>query len=229
MNVDGVWKRLNAEVVACKRCPRLVNWREKVAVEKRRAYRDWDYWGKPVTGLGDTDAQLVIIGLAPAAHGANRTGRMFTGDSSADTLTSALYRSGFANQPASSSRDDGLELRNVYITAVARCAPPGNKPTTEELRNCRPYLERELELVRSARVVLALGRIAFEVYLRLLRESGREVPRLSFSHGAVFEMGLGQPALVVSYHPSQQNTQTGRLTVTMLDDVFDKIRELLGD
>lgn len=225
------WERLNTELIACTRCPRLVEWREQVAREKRRAFQDWEYWGKPVPGFGDRDARLVIIGLAPAAHGANRTGRMFTGDGSAGssaTLMGALQRAGFASQPTSTHRGDGLELRDTYLTAVARCAPPGNRPTTQELTNCRRYLARELALLASAQVVLALGRVAFDSYLRLLREQGVDVPRLAFQHGACYTFeDTSLPALVVSYHPSRQNTQTGRLTDEMLDSVFAQIRRLL--
>ena len=221
------WKTLNTEVVACRRCSRLVDWREQVAREKRRAYLEWDYWGKPVPGYGDREARLVIIGLAPAAHGANRTGRMFTGDSSGRTLLAAMHRAGFSNLPSSLSRDDGLELQDAYLTAVARCAPPGNRPTAGELANCRPFLERELQLLAHTRVVLALGRIAFDGYQRMLRESGRISSRLIFEHGASFSFDSPQPEFIACYHPSRQNTQTGRLTDEMLDQVFTRVRELL--
>jgi len=223
----GDWKTLNSEVLACRRCPRLVAWREKVAREKRRAYHDWDYWGKPVPGFGDHEARLVVLGLAPAAHGANRTGRMFTGDSSGRTLLPAMYRAGFANQPTSLHRDDGLELHDAYLTAVARCAPPGNKPTAEELSNCRPFLEQELRLLNHIRVVIALGRVAFDGYQRMLREYGMIPSRLIFEHGASFNFDAPLPVLIACYHPSRQNTQTGRLTDEMLDQVFAKARALL--
>ena len=223
------WERLNAEIVACTACPRLVQWREKVAQEKRRAFRDWDYWGRPVPGFGDRQARLAIIGLAPAAHGANRTGRMFTGNGSGDTLTGALHRAGLANQPTSRHRDDGLQLRETFVTAVARCAPPKNKPTGEEMDNCQGYLVRELALLVSTRVVLTLGRIAFDRYRRLLREQGAALPRLAFGHGACYRLEPPLPALVVSYHPSRQNTQTGRLTEEMLDEVFAEVRRLLDE
>jgi uracil-DNA glycosylase family 4 len=223
------WTQLNAEIVACTACPRLVQWREKVAREKRRAFRDWDYWGRPVPGFGDRQARLVLIGLAPAAHGANRTGRMFTGNGSGDTLTAALHRAGFANQPTSRQREDGLQLRDAFLTAVARCAPPKNKPTREEMDNCQGYLVRELALLSSARVVLTLGRIAFDRYRRLLREQGASLPRLTFQHGACYRLEPPLPALVVSYHPSRQNTQTGRLTEEMLDKVFGQVRRLLDE
>ena len=221
------WAQLNAEIVACTACPRLVQWRQQVAQEKRRAFRDWDYWGRPVPGFGDRQARLVIVGLAPGAHGANRTGRMFTGDSSGDTLTRALHRAGFANQPTSRHRDDGLQLRDAFLTAVARCAPPQNKLTRDELDTCQPFLARELALLPSTRVVLTLGRIAFDRYRRLLREQGVALSRLDFGHGACYRLDPPLPALVVSYHPSRQNTQTGRLTEEMLDGVFAQVRRLL--
>ena len=221
------WTRLNAEIVACTACPRLVQWRQKVAQEKRRAFHDWDYWGRPVPGFGERQARLVIIGLAPAAHGANRTGRMFTGNGSGDTLTRALHRAGFANQPTSHHRDDGLQLRDAFLTAAARCAPPKNKPTRDEMDNCQGFLVRELALLSSTRVVLTLGRIAFDRYQRLLRKPGATLPRLTFHHGACYRLEPPLPALVVSYHPSRQNTQTGRLTEEMLDEVFAHIHKLL--
>lgn len=223
----SAWDQLNTEVVACTRCPRLVEWRERVAREKRPAFQNWEYWGKPLVGFGDRNARLVIIGLAPAAHGGNRTGRMFTGDGSGDTLIAALHHAGFANRPASTHRGDGLELRDAYLTAVVRCVPPGNRPTAEELNNCRQYLARELDLLRSARVVLTLGRLAFDGYLRLLQERGVHVPRLAFRHGAVYRFDPPLPTLVASYHPSRQNTQTRRLTDAMLGRVFQQIRRLL--
>jgi uracil-DNA glycosylase family 4 len=221
------WKTLNTKVVACRRCSRLVAWREKVAREKRRAYLEWEYWGKPVPGYGDHEARLAIIGLAPAAHGANRTGRMFTGDSSGRTLLAAMYRAGFSNQPSSTHGEDGLELQDAFLTAVARCAPPGNRPTAEELANCRPFLERELQLLEQTRVVLALGRIAFDIYQRMLREGGLISSRLTFGHGASFSFDSPLPELIACYHPSRQNTQTGRLTDEMLDQVFANVRLLL--
>jgi len=223
------WNDLNDRIVNCRQCPRLAAYREEVARVKRRAYRDWDYWGKPVPGFGDRNARLVIVGLAPGAHGANRTGRIFTCDSSGDTLFAALHRAGFASQPTSRQRGDGLKLRDAFITAVVRCAPPDNKPLPQETLNCRSYLVRELELLSSVRVVLALGRIAFDGYLDLLTASGRSSgPRRSFFHSTVCEFDPPLPTLVASYHPSRQNTQTGRLTPAMLDQVFEKIRQLLG-
>lgn len=194
-------------------------------------FRDEDYWGKPVPSFGDPDAGLLIIGLAPAAHGANRTGRMFTGDRSGEFLYRALCEAGFANQPTSVRRGDGLELRNCYITAALRCAPPANKPLPQELLNCRPYLWRELQLLHRVRAVLALGKVGFDAYLRAVRE-GRDLPPLSsfhFAHGASYGLPDGLPRLFASYHPSQQNTQTGRLTPAMLRAVFREIRAFLAD
>jgi uracil-DNA glycosylase family 4 len=227
------WKTLMQDVVTCRVCPRLVAWREQVARQKRRAYQDWDYWGQPVPGFGDPAARLLIVGLAPGAHGANRTGRMFTGDSSGDTLYAAMYRAGFANQPTARQRADGLQLTEAFITAVARCVPPANKPTAEELANCRPYLQREMRLMPQIRVMLALGQVAFNGCLRVLGELGYELPRLKFGHGVCHRLlstlGGGPGHLIASYHPSRQNTQTGRLTPEMLDDVFTHARSLLEE
>jgi uracil-DNA glycosylase len=220
---------LNAEIVACRKCPRLVVYREQVAREKRRAFQDWDYWGKPVPGFGDPHAKLLILGLAPAAHGGNRTGRVFTGDRSGDFLYDALYRAGFANQPTSTHREDGLKLANAYVAAVVRCAPPDNKPLPSELTNCRPYLERELEILRP-RAILALGRIAMMSYLGILKQQGKiqSFARFPFGHGASFHTGGDLPQLFVSYHPSQQNTFTGKLTPAMLVRVLKKIGRYLA-
>ena len=202
----------------------------RIATLKRRAYRDWEYWGKPVPSFGDAHARVLILGLAPAAHGANRTGRMFTGDRSGDWLYRALHQAGFASQPSSVSRDDGLTLRDVYITAAARCAPPDNKPSLEELHNCRPYLEREIDLLKHLRVVVALGKIAFDQYLSILKARGVIASRsaFAFGHNRQFSMAAGQPVLISSYHPSQQNTSTGKLTERMLLDVFLRAREAAG-
>jgi len=224
---DRPWEALEREVIACRRCPRLVEWREQVAREKRKAYRDWDYWGKPLTGFGDRRAGLLILGLAPAAHGGNRTGRMFTGDGSADTLIQALHQAGFASQPTSVHRQDGLELRRAFMTAVARCAPPGNRPTPQELADCRPFLERELQLLEGIKVVLALGQVAFQGYLQLLKQRGIDVRGLAFGHGVTHRFPNPLPWLVASYHPSRQNTQTGRLTPQMMAEVMDRVRQLL--
>ena len=210
-------------------CPRLVEYRARVAREKRRAYRDWEYWGKPVPPFGNADARLLVIGLAPAAHGGNRTGRMFTGDRSGDFLYRALYRTGFASQPESVSRDDGMRLIGAYVSAAARCAPPDNKPTPEELRSCRPYLERELVLLGDLRVVVALGRLAFDVYLGILRGQGaiRRRADFVFAHNGEYRIAPDRPVLLSSYHPSQQNTSTGKLTDKMLTDVFRKARRIV--
>ena len=219
---------LNARIVACCKCPRLVAYREEVARIKRRAFQDWDYWGKPISGFGDPHAELLILGLAPAAHGGNRTGRIFTGDRSGDFLYGALYRAGFANQPTSTHRGDGLELKNAYIAAAARCAPPANKPSPSELINCRPYLERELEILRPL-AILALGRIAMLAYLAALKRGGtiQTFAKFPFAHGASFEFGAGLPRLFLSYHPSQQNTFTGKLTDAMLVRVLLNIRRFM--
>jgi uracil-DNA glycosylase family 4 len=214
---------LEAEVTACRACPRLVAWREQVAVERRAAFRDEEYWARPVPGFGDPAARVVIVGLAPAAHGANRTGRMFTGDRSGTFLYAALWRTGFANQPTSVSRDDGLALTGVWITAPVRCAPPANKPTPEERDRCRPWLDRELALLPDVRVFVALGQFGYQVICGLLAVA----PRPRFAHGA--EVGApGGRTIVCSYHVSQQNTFTGRLTEPMLDAVLQRARELAG-
>jgi uracil-DNA glycosylase len=221
---------LNDQIVACRQCPRLVEYLEQVRRVKRRAYRDQDYWAKPVPGFGDPRARMLLIGLAPGAHGANRTGRMFTGDSSGNFLYRALFETGFASQPTSVSRDDGLLLTGAYIGAAVRCAPPDNKPLPEEIRNCRPYLERELELFRDLKVVVALGRLAFDVYLGILRDRGKIARRSDFvfGHNKEHSPGPGEPVLISSFHPSQQNTSTGKLTDAMLRAVFVRARRLLN-
>jgi uracil-DNA glycosylase len=219
---------LNEEIVACRKCPRLVRYREKVAREKRRAYREWIYWGKPVPGFGDARAQLLILGLAPAAHGANRTGRMFTGDRSGDFLYAALHKEGFANQATSLDRDDGLQLKNAYISATCRCAPPDNKPLPKEIANCRGYVEREVEILKP-KAVLALGKIAWDAYLEFLKQRGVIASRAlyKFAHGAEAEVAAGFPPLFGVYHPSQQNTQTGRVTPAKYAHVLRRIRRFL--
>ncbi len=223
MSGTDSFERLNADVVASRRCPRLVEWREQVAREKRASFRQEEYWGRPVPGFGDPLARLVVVGLAPAAHGANRTGRIFTGDASGDWLYRALYRSGFANQPTSRHRDDGLRLQQAYVTASVRCAPPGNRPTPQERDNCYPFLMRELALLDRARVYVALGQFAYEVLTRHFAVR----PRPRFGHG--LEVALpGEALLLCSYHPSQQNTFTGRLTEPMFDAIFARARELIG-
>jgi len=214
-------EKLNQEIIACRLCPRLVEWREEVARVKRRAYQDQEYWGKPVPGFGDPKARVLVVGLAPGAHGSNRTGRQFTGDASGGFLFPALYRAGFANQAETESRSDGLILKDMYITASGRCAPPQNKPKSEELNNCQPYLERELEILKP-KVIVCLGRIAFERILRIysVRTSG-----FKFGHGATYQLDNGT-WLLSSYHPSQQNTLTGKLTVEMFDDIWKKAKLL---
>jgi uracil-DNA glycosylase family 4 len=222
---------LQQQVIACTRCPRLVRYCRKVAKEKRRMYQDWEYWGKPIPSFGDPKAELLILGLAPAAHGANRTGRMFTGDRSGDFLYRRLYEAGFASQRVAVSRYYGLELWNCYITASLRCAPPKNKPLPSEARNCQPYLEAELRLLTRVRAVLVLGRIAFETYLRVVASQREDFPprsSLKFAHGANFSLPGGLPRLFCSYHPSQQNTQTGRLTPAMFQKVLADIRKFLN-
>jgi uracil-DNA glycosylase len=220
--------QLNAEIVRCRKCPRLVEYREKVAREKRFSFREWTYWGKPIPGFGDPHAQLLILGLAPAAHGGNRTGRIFTGDRSGDFLYSALYRAGFANQPTSTERNDGLVLNNAYMAAAVRCAPPANKPLPSEQANCRPYFERELEILHP-RALLALGGIAMRTYLGLLKDRGEinGFAAYPFRHGVSYALPHGLPRLFASYHPSQQNTFTGKLTPAMLATVLRDIRKFL--
>jgi uracil-DNA glycosylase len=215
-------------IVACQRCGRLRRYCERVAIEKKAAHRDEVYWGRPVPGFGDAAARLLVVGLAPAAHGANRTGRVFTGDGSGDFLMRAMYEAGFANQPLSRDARDGLALRDAYIAAAVRCAPPDNKPTPREIAACRPHLVAEFEALTRVRVVLALGRIAFDACLSLLADRGATTrPRPAFGHGAVHHFGPTLPALVASYHPSRQNTNTGKLTPQMLADVFNTARRLI--
>jgi len=223
-------KVLNAEVIACTRCPRLVVYREQIAREKRRAYRDCEYWGKPVPGFGDPHARVMVLGLAPGAHGSNRTGRPFTGDASGSFMYPVLHETGFANQPTATDRNDGLALTGLYITAAARCAPPGNKPLPEELANCAPFLEREIEGLKDLRVIVALGRIGFEAYLNYLKRkklitSKREY---EFRHGAEYALPDGR-VLLASYHPSNQNTQTGKLTKAMFQEIFKRARKLANE
>jgi uracil-DNA glycosylase family 4 len=219
---------LSRTIIACTRCPRLVEYRERVARVKRRMYRDQEYWGKPLPGFGDPQARVLVLGLAPAAHGGNRTGRMFTGDRSGDWLFGALHRHGFANQPTSQRREDSLALHDAYVSAAARCAPPANRPLPQELANCQPYLLRELELLRRLRVVLALGQVAFDAYLAIHREreGPLKAPLPRFGHGASYAFPNGI-TLLASYHPSQRNTQTGLLTPPMFDAVFAAVRRLL--
>jgi uracil-DNA glycosylase family 4 len=228
--MNSAWQSLRQDIITCQLCPRLVAWREQVGTGKRRAYRSDDYWARPLPGFGDPSARLLVLGLAPAAHGGNRTGRMFTGDSSADFLIAALHRAGFANRPISHHRQDGLKLHDAFISAAARCAPPNNKPLPAELTNCRSFLARELALLTNLRLVLALGQIAFDAWLRLVRQQSHSpspLPRARFQHGQIVDFPSPLPTLLASYHPSRQNTQTGRLTVAMFDDILAQARALL--
>lgn len=214
-------RKVEQDIIGCELCPRLREYCREIARVKRRAYRDWDYWGRPVPGWGDPNARVLIIGLAPAAHGANRTGRVFTGDSSGNFLYKVMYETGFASQPTSVRRDDGLTLHDAWITAAAHCAPPDNKPTPAEVLACRPYLERELKLLKDLKVIVALGRLAFDNYVRL-----RGLRHLDFGHDRQHDTS---PILVTSYHPSQQNTSTGKLTEAMLLAVFARVRRLIAN
>jgi len=228
MKAENTLRVIAEEVSVCRKCPRLTEYREKVAQEKRRAFREWEYWGRGVPGFGDASAKLFILGLAPAAHGGNRTGRVFTGDRSGDFLFQALYQGDFANQATSLHRDDGLKLKKAYIAAAVRCAPPKNKPLPSEIENCRGYLERELQILQP-RVVLALGKIAWDAYLDLLRHQGKIASRgaWKFAHGAEAEIAPDLPKLFGVYHPSQQNTQTGTVTPAMYAQVLKRIRKYL--
>lgn len=221
--------RLNEEVVACRRCPRLVAYREQVAREKRRAYRDCEYWGKPVPGFGDPGARVLILGLAPGAHGSNRTGRPFTGDSSGNFMYPVLHETGFASQPTGTHCGDGLRLHGAYITAAVRCAPPQNKPLPEEIANCAPFLDREIALLKNVRVVVALGRIGFDAYLNYLKRQGllKRKNEFAFGHGVQYDLPDGR-ILLASYHPSNQNTQTGKLTRAMFTEIFRRVARLAG-
>ena len=219
---------LQARITQCHLCPRLVEWREQVAVEKRASFRDDEYWGRPVPSFGDPNARVLVVGLAPAAHGANRTGRMFTGDRSGDWLYGALHRAGFANQPRATAVDDGLELQDVFVSAAVRCAPPANKPTVQERDACRPWLDEELNLLAQLRVVVVLGSFSYIQTLKVLGDRGLDVPRPRprFGHGV--EVDLGALTLIASYHPSQQNTFTGKLTEPMFDGIWQRARALTG-
>ena len=223
MNNRSTLEQLNEEIIQCRRCARLVEWREEVARVKRKAYRDQEYWGRAVPGFGDPNARVLVVGLAPGAHGSNRTGRVFTGDASGGFLFPALYRAGFANQPNAESRTDGLLLKDLYIAAVAHCAPPDNKPAPAELDNCQPYMERALAILKP-NVIVCLGRIAFDRLLKILSVRN---PAWKFGHGALYRLENGT-WLLCSYHPSQQNTLTGRLTAEMFDEIWKKARSLLN-
>ncbi|HEX2210697.1 MAG TPA: uracil-DNA glycosylase [Longimicrobium sp.] len=221
-------RELENELTACRACPRLVEWRERIGAEKRRAFREQEYWARPVPAFGDPAARLMVLGLAPAAHGANRTGRMFTGDRSGDFLYAAMHRAGFASQPTSTSREDGLVLRDAWVTSAVKCAPPDNKPLPNERDACACFIRRELALMPSVRAIVCLGGFAYEAAVRLLRDAGHRLPQPlpKFGHGVVVPVAEG-PTLVLSYHPSQQNTFTGRLTPGMLDDVFAAARRAI--
>ena len=223
------WKSLQQQIIDCRQCPRLVVWREQVAREKRAAFRDQEYWGKPVPGFGDLHARVVVMGLAPGAHGSNRTGRMFTSDASGDFLYPALHRTGFCSQPSSIERGDGLELKDIFISAVGRCAPPQNKPARQELMNCRPFLLQEIELLTDLQGFVALGGIAFQHLLEIIqaRYGVTFQVKPKFAHGAFYHFP-NAPWLLASYHPSRQNTQTGRLTGEMFDDIWAKVRAELA-
>jgi uracil-DNA glycosylase family 4 len=221
---------LNAEVVVCTRCPRLVDYRQRIAQAKRRAYREWDYWGKPVPGFGDPKARVLILGLAPGAHGSNRTGRPFTGDSSGNFMYPVLHETGFASQPTATALNDGLTLTDIYITAAARCAPPDNKPLPEELSSCAPFLDRELDGLKNLKVVVALGKIGFDAYLNYLKRRGLILSRAPypFGHGARHRMPNGK-ILLASYHPSNQNTNTGKLNREMFVQIFEEAKRLADE
>jgi uracil-DNA glycosylase family 4 len=218
---------LEAEIIQCRKCPRLVAWREEVAQTKRKAYADQTYWGKPVPGFGDPDAKMMIVGLAPGAHGSNRTGRMFTGDASGDFLYPALHRVGFANQLIAFNQADGLKLNQVFITAICRCVPPQNRPHIAEIKNCLPWLEAEVEVLSHLQGFIALGKIAFDGIQRMYTMQGIDLPKMDFGHNRFYELGSGLPWLLSSYHPSQQNTLTGRLTQEMFDAVWKRAKNLI--
>jgi uracil-DNA glycosylase len=221
---------LNSELIACTRCPRLVAYREQIAREKRKAYREWEYWGRPVPGFGDPNGRVIVLGLAPGAHGSNRTGRPFTGDASGKFMYPVLHETGFANQPSATDRNDGLALKDLYITAAVRCAPPDNKPLPQELASCAPYLERELQGLNNAKVIVALGKIGFDAYLNYVKRSGSLATKKGyiFGHGACYKMPDGR-ILLASYHPSNQNTQTGKLTRQMFVQIFKEAARLADE
>ena len=221
------FETLKQQVIQCRACPRLTDYREQVGLRKRRAYQTEEYWAKAVPGFGDADARVLILGLAPGAHGSNRTGRMFTGDASGNFLFPALFRAGFANQPNSQSMDDGLKLKDVYVTAVCRCVPPANKPQPEEISNCRPFLEFEIQNLPRLQGIVALGKIAYDALLQLVFLQSGEKIQLQFGHGVFVERSAERPWIMASYHPSRQNTQTRRLTIAMFDEIWLRVRSLL--
>ena len=228
--LDGPLGALQRRIVACRMCPRLVEYRERKATTERRAsFREWDYWGAAVPSHGDPNARLLLVGLAPASHGANRTGRMFTGDPTADFLAAALHRAGFASQPTSLHRSDGLTLHDAFEMAVVRCAPPNDRSTPEEQRTCRAYLHEELDLLPNLRAALAFGRVAFDNFLRAMRERSGLRLRHDFKHGGRYDLGPGLPTLFATYHPSPRNTNTGRLTAPQLDSVFVEVNDFLAE
>ncbi len=221
------WQILRMKLIRCRKCPRLTKWREEVARVKRKAYLDWEYWGKPVPGFGDHQARVLVVGLAPGAHGSNRTGRMFTGDASGDILFRNLYTHGFSTKPNSISKDDGLELRDIFISAVCRCVPPGNKPDPVEIFTCLPYLSKEIDLLTNIQGVVALGRIAYDGIVKILNGRGSIFPRNTFGHGKLIQPDGEDIWVLQSYHPSRQNTQTGRLTESMFSDIWAQTRRLI--
>ena len=222
-------KTHNEKLITCRRCPRLVAWREEIAQTKRKAYQDQTYWGKPVPGFGDPDAKIMIVGLAPGAHGSNRTGRMFTGDASGDFMYPALFRAGFANQHSADHIDDGLKLKDIFITAICRCVPPNNRPYVAEIKNCLPWLEAEINLLKNLQGFVALGKIAFDGIQRMYKMQDIELPDMEFGHNNFYELGQELPWLLSSYHPSQQNTATGRLTEEMFDEIWQRTKEAIRD
>ena len=222
---ENCWEGLNRQIINCRNCPRLVQHRESIAIQRKKAYQDWEYWGKPVPGFGDRHARLLLVGLAPGAHGSNRTGRMFTGDSSGIFLYKALYKAGFASQPDASHINDGLTLKDAFISAVCRCAPPGNRPAPQEMAACQPYLLEEMHLLNNLCGIVALGQIAYDRLLRIYQVDSHKAPQ--FSHGGFLPAGGDHPWILTSYHPSRQNTQTGRLTEEMFDAIWRKAAEML--
>jgi len=224
MNTEVELRKLQNIVIGCRKCPRLVAYLREVSNRKTKRYRDWDYWSKPLPSFGDPEARLLIVGLAPAANGGNRTGRMFTGDRSGEWLFGVLHQFGFANQPNSSYRDDGFALNDCYITATIRCAPPKNRPLPEEIENCRPYFLKELDLLKNLKIYVPLGQIAFIQTLKSLRMQGLEIPPLAFGHGKIYPLPNGQ-IMITTYHPSQQNTQTGKLTQPMFHKIFKMVQK----